>query len=103
MEPVEGLVEVTRIAACADGDQREQPRIARSVLPRGGGGEAAHLRQGVVEDVGQTVAVLDQVLDGVEPAVTAAAAAEPATEATSATDGANLSTTPSPADAGLCF
>jgi hypothetical protein len=69
LEPVEGLVEVTGVAACADGDQREQPRIARGVLPRGGGSEAAHLRQGVVEDVRQPVAVGDQVLDGVEPAV----------------------------------
>jgi hypothetical protein len=59
LEPVEGLVEVTRVAACANGDQREQPGIARRVLPRGGGGEAAHLRQGVVEDVRQPVAVGD--------------------------------------------
>jgi hypothetical protein len=35
--------------------------------------EAAHLRQRVVEDVGQPVAVLDQVLDGVEPATAALA------------------------------
>jgi hypothetical protein len=59
LEPVEGLVEVTRIAARADGDQREQPRIACRVLPHGGGSEAAHLRQGVVKDVRQAVAVLD--------------------------------------------
>lgn len=38
------------------------------VTARRGGHEAAHLRQGVVEDVGQAVAVLNQVLDGVEPA-----------------------------------
>ncbi|MBO0942445.1 hypothetical protein J1N44_12220 [Acidovorax temperans] len=44
LEPIECLVKVTRIAACADGDQREQPRIARRVLTHGGGGEAAHLR-----------------------------------------------------------
>ena len=68
MQPVEGLVEVMRIAACADGDQREQPGIARRVHPRGGGGEAAHLRQGVVENVRQAVTVIDQVLDGVKPA-----------------------------------
>ena len=67
-EPVEGLVEMAGIATRADGDERQQPRIAGCVGARHGGNEATHLRQGVVEDVGQTVAVLDQVLDGVKPA-----------------------------------
>ena len=66
-ELVEGLVEMAGVAARADGDERQQPRIAGRVGACGGGHEAAHLRQGVVEDVGQAVPVFDQVLDGVEP------------------------------------
>ena len=73
LKPVEGLVEVAAVAARADGNQREQVRIARSIGAHGGGAEATHLRQRVVEDVGQAVAVGDQVLDGVEPAVIATA------------------------------
>ena len=56
------------IAARAHRDERQQPRIAGRVAARGGRDEAADLRQGVVEDVGQAVPVFDQVLDGVEPA-----------------------------------
>lgn len=67
-ESVEGLVEVAAIPSGADRHQREPARIARGIGPRGGADETAHLRQGVVEDVRQAVAVLDQVLDGVEPA-----------------------------------
>ena len=67
-ESVEGLIEVAGVTAGADRHQREPARIARGIGPRGGADETAHLRQGVVEDVRQAVAVLDQVLDGVEPA-----------------------------------
>ena len=67
-ESAEGLVEVAAIPSGTDRHQREPARIARGIGPRGGADETAHLRQGVVEDVRQAVAVLDQVLDGVEPA-----------------------------------
>ena len=72
LEPVEGLVEMAGIATRADGDQGEQPCVAGGVLARRGGHKAAHLRQGVVEDVRQPVAVGDQMLDGVEPVAAAA-------------------------------
>jgi hypothetical protein len=58
-ELVEGLVQMAGIAARANGDERQQPRIAGRVASRRGGHEAAHLRQGVVEDVGQAVPVFD--------------------------------------------
>ena len=67
-ESVERPIEVMGVTAGADRHQREPARIARGIGPRGGADETAHLRQGVVEDVRQAVAVLDQVLDGVEPA-----------------------------------
>ena len=50
--------------AITDSNRASRAASVRAVA----GDEAAHLRQGVVEDVGQAVAVLDQVLDGVEPA-----------------------------------
>jgi len=55
----QGLVKAAGVAARADGNEREQPRIARGVFAHGGSREAAQLRQGVVEDVGQPVAVGD--------------------------------------------
>jgi len=67
-ESVERPIEVMGVTAGADRHQGEPARIARGIGPRGGADETAHLRQGVVEDVRQAVAVLDQVLDGVEPA-----------------------------------
>jgi len=51
-EVVEGLVEVARIAARTNRNDRQEPRIAGRVASCCGGNEAAHLRQGVVEDVG---------------------------------------------------
>lgn len=74
-EPIKGLVEVAGIATGADGYEREQSSITSRVGACCGSDETAHLCQGVVEDVGQPVAALDQVLDGVEPAVVTATAA----------------------------
>ena len=56
------------IAARADGNHGQQPCIAGRIGARRRCDEAAHLRQRVVEDVWQAVAVLDQVLDCFEPA-----------------------------------
>src|SRR5579884_2633318 len=66
-QAVEGLVELARVAAGADSDQRQQSGVPCGVGPGRGRHEAAQLRQRVVEDVGQSVAVVDQVLGDVEP------------------------------------
>jgi hypothetical protein len=67
-QSVEGLVEVAAIAAGAQGDQRQQARVVRGLKPADRRQEAAHLRQGVVVDVAESVAVANQGLGGVEPA-----------------------------------
>ena len=66
-ESVQGLVEVFGVTPACDRDQGQQTRVCGRLLPVDGIGEAARLRQGVVKNVGQTVAVGDQALDGIEP------------------------------------
>jgi hypothetical protein len=67
-ESVEGLVELSAIAARANRDQRQKPGVLRSVKTDRRIHEGPHLGQRVVQDVGQAVTVLDQVLDSVDPA-----------------------------------
>jgi hypothetical protein len=74
-ESVQGLIELARVATGADGDQRQPPRITRRVRACRRGHEAAQLGQRVVQDVGQPVAVPDQVLDRIKPSAFATAVA----------------------------
>ena len=67
-QPVEGLFDVAAIAAGTECDQRQQPSVMRGLEPADRRQETAHLRQGVVVDVAEAVAVADQGLGGVEPA-----------------------------------
>ncbi len=67
VELVERALKVVRVTPRADGDHRQQPSVARCLRTHDGIQETAHLGQGVVEDLGQAVTVVDQPLDGVEP------------------------------------
>ena len=74
VQSVQGLVKLAGLATRADRNQRQQPRITRRIAPAGRRHECAQLPEGIAEDVGQPVAVLDQMLDGVDPAAVFATA-----------------------------
>ena len=65
------FVEVFGVAPAANGDQGQESGIARAVQARAGSRKALQLRQRVVQDVGQPVAVPDQALGEVEPVLAA--------------------------------
>ena len=66
-QSVQGLVEVFCITPGAHCDEGQQSSIVFPVLSIDGVQKALQLRQGVVQDVGEMMAVGDQPLDGVEP------------------------------------
>ena len=72
-QAVKSTVKLTLNAARAEGDQRQQAGVVRRVRAFGCGEKSAQLFQRIVEDVGQAVAMVDQPLDGFEPAAFTAA------------------------------
>jgi len=66
-QAVQGLVKVFGITPGAHCNEGQQPRVSCAVLTVDGVQKALQLRQGVVQDVGEMMAVGDQPLDGVEP------------------------------------
>ena len=74
-ESVQGLIKLPRVAAGSDGDQRQPPRITRRFRKCRREHKTAQLPQRVVQDVGQPVAVPDQVLDRIKPSAFATAVA----------------------------
>ena len=66
-ESVQGLVEVFGVTPACDRDQGKQTRVCGRLLPVDSIEKTARLRQGVVKNVRQTVAMGDQALDGIEP------------------------------------
>lgn len=65
------LIEVFGVAPAANGDQGQELGIARTVQTHNGLCKTFQLRQRVVQDVGQPVAVRDQALGEVEPVLAA--------------------------------
>ena len=65
------LIEVFGVAPAANGDQGQELGITRAVHTYAGSSKPFQLRQRVVEDVGQPVAVRDQALGEVEPELAA--------------------------------
>lgn len=71
-EAIQRLIEIACLAAGADGNQREQPRIARRLGPLAGCEEPAELPERVVQKLRPAVPVVDQALDGIEPGAVSA-------------------------------
>ena len=65
------LIEVFGVAPAANGDQGQELGIAHTVHTRAGSRKTFQLRQRVVQDIGQPVAVPDQALGEVEPVLAA--------------------------------
>ncbi len=65
------LIEVFGVAPATNGNQRQKLGIARTVHPHACCCKTLQLRQRVVQDVWQSVAVLDQTLGEVEPVLAA--------------------------------
>jgi hypothetical protein len=65
------LIEVFGVAPTANCNQGQELGITRAVHAHNGICKALQLRQRVVQDVGQPVAVLDQALGEVEPELAA--------------------------------
>ena len=65
------MIEVFGVAPAANGNQGQELGITRAVHTHNGLCKTLQLRQRVVQDVGQAVAVVDQALGKVEPVLTA--------------------------------
>jgi hypothetical protein len=65
------LIEVFGVTPAANGNQGQELGITRAVHSHAGSRKTFQLRQRVVKDVGQPVAVVDQALGKVEPVLTA--------------------------------
>ena len=65
------LIEVFGVAPATNGDQGQELGIAHTVHTHAGSRKTFQLRQRVVQDVGQPVAVPDQALGEFEPVLAA--------------------------------
>ena len=70
-QALKSLIEVFGVAPAANGNQGQELGITRAVQARAGSSKTFQLRQRVVQDVGQPVAVPDQALGKVEPVLAA--------------------------------
>lgn len=62
-------LDLARIATLCGDQQGESGGQGLALLPLDGGKEALYLAQGVVQEIGVAVAVIDESLDGVTPGI----------------------------------
>ena len=68
IQSVEGFIDLLWVPSRGQRHQTQPTRILLSLLAFNSRNKGIHLREGVVEDVWPAMSVLDQGLDGVEPA-----------------------------------